>query len=92
MLLEVPILSHDRSNRDPSTGHSTSHPSQEALQDYALGRIADAESEDVAKHLEQCSSCRESVEQTPGDRFVVLLSKFDDRGTAELPLRLQRRV
>jgi uncharacterized protein (TIGR03067 family) len=46
------------------------HPTPERLAAYRLGRLGEAESSTVERHLEECAPCRELVEALPPERFV----------------------
>jgi anti-sigma factor RsiW len=54
--------------------HATaSHPTPEALTAYGLGKLADPETEVVARHLTTCADCRRLVESLPADSLVGLV-------------------
>ena len=48
----------------------TTHPSQEALSAFGLGKLVGEASEVVARHLETCVSCRDTVANVPPDSFI----------------------
>jgi serine/threonine protein kinase len=53
--------------------HPMIHPHEDQLAAYSLGKLDDAEMEAVAEHLETCDACRQTVEETPPDKFVAAL-------------------
>jgi eukaryotic-like serine/threonine-protein kinase len=50
--------------------HPTSHPTDEALKSFGLGKLEDASSEAVDHHLEKCSACRKRVAEMSADSFL----------------------
>jgi anti-sigma factor ChrR (cupin superfamily) len=49
---------------------AATHPSDQTLQSYGLGKLDDILVEAVDKHLEGCDSCRDRVAQMTSDSFV----------------------
>jgi hypothetical protein len=45
------------------------HPNDQILQAYGLGKLDDASSEAVSKHLESCSDCQRRVAEMSSDSF-----------------------
>jgi len=52
------------------TAHAAAHPTEQALSSFALGKLDDASSEAVNKHLEQCPDCRKRAGELPADSFL----------------------
>jgi hypothetical protein len=48
----------------------TSHPTDETLSSFGLGKLDDRPAEAVSKHLEQCPECRMRVAELPADSFL----------------------
>ncbi|HVX12980.1 MAG TPA: protein kinase [Pirellulales bacterium] len=64
---------------------AAAHPDTATLAAFASGRLPEGELERIAGHLSDCASCRDYVEQVPGDALGALL-----RGTASgKPSRLR---
>ena len=49
---------------------ATAHPTDEILQSYGFGKLGDALSESVDKHLEGCHSCKRRVAELSSDDFL----------------------
>ena len=49
---------------------TTPHPTEQTLVAYGLGKIADADADAVARHLEACAACRGRVAGLSADSFV----------------------
>jgi serine/threonine protein kinase len=49
---------------------STSHPTEEVLRAYGLGRLDDAPAASVHSHLEGCPECRRRVAEITSDSFL----------------------
>jgi serine/threonine protein kinase len=47
-----------------------SHPSDQTLQSYGLGKLDDPEAEAVDRHLEDCPDCRRRVGEMSSDSFL----------------------
>jgi uncharacterized protein (TIGR03067 family) len=69
----------------------STHPTNEVLNDFVLGKLPDSEDDEVAHHLAECQECQQRAAVTPsGDTLVELLAsagtRFDaERGTAPTP-------
>jgi serine/threonine protein kinase/WD40 repeat protein len=50
--------------------HAAVHPTDRTLRSFALGKLDDASSESVTKHLEQCPDCRKRVAEMSADSFL----------------------
>ena len=50
--------------------HPTSHPTEQTLILYGLGKLDDRLAEAVNKHLEQCADCRQRVCEMSADSFL----------------------
>ena len=48
----------------------SSHPSDQTLSSYGLGKLDDGLAEAVNKHLEQCQDCRKRVAEMSADSFL----------------------
>jgi len=46
------------------------HPTDQTLRSHGLGKLDDALSRSVSKHLESCSACRRRVAETSSDSFL----------------------
>src|SRR4051794_9988176 len=46
------------------------HPTDQILQSYGLGKLDDASSVSVSKHLEGCDSCQRRVAELSSDDFL----------------------
>ncbi|MFT3883261.1 MAG: protein kinase [Gemmatales bacterium] len=51
------------------------HPSPQQLLDFALGRLAEADSLAVESHLAQCPSCMKALEEIPDDAVIQLIHR-----------------
>lgn len=47
------------------------HPDPELLNDYALGRLSEAELEGIAEHLDQCDDCQETLTSLAGEDTLI---------------------
>ena len=65
------------------------HPTDPILKAYGLGKLDDASSASVSKHLESCDSCRRKVADLSSDDFLGRLQKVgvmsDKAATGWLP-------
>jgi serine/threonine protein kinase len=61
-------------------GASSSHPNDQKLQSFGLGKLDDASAESVSKHLETCPDCQSRVAEVSSDSFLARL-----RGGEEAP-------
>jgi serine/threonine protein kinase len=50
--------------------HPTSHPTDQTLTSYGLGKLDDGTAEAVNQHLEQCPDCRKRVAEMSADSFL----------------------
>jgi serine/threonine protein kinase/formylglycine-generating enzyme required for sulfatase activity len=64
-------------------GAATAHPTEQILQAYGLGKLADAFAESVSKHLEDCSPCQKRVAEISSDSFSG--RPHDAKGRPESP-------
>jgi len=48
----------------------SSHPTDQILSSYALGKLDDGSAEAVNRHLERCPDCRNRVAEMPADTFL----------------------
>src|SRR5271157_619172 len=48
----------------------SSHPTDQILSSYGLGKLDDGSAEAVNKHLEACSDCRKRVAEMSADSFL----------------------
>jgi anti-sigma factor RsiW len=46
------------------------HPNDQILQSYGLGKLDDASSDSVSKHLENCDPCQRRVAELSSDEFL----------------------
>jgi WD40 repeat protein/predicted Ser/Thr protein kinase len=56
------------------------HPRQEVLQAFALGKLSPDDASQVESHLTDCTECCVAVKDTPADRFVGLVRGARPRG------------
>ena len=63
------------------------HPTDQALRAYGLGRLDDASAESVNQHLEQCSDCRQRVAGLTSDSFLSQLQKAQRRPSGPMMSR-----
>jgi serine/threonine protein kinase len=57
----------------------TTHPTDQTLSSYGLGRLDDASAESVNQHLESCPDCRRRVAELTSDSFLSQLQKAQRR-------------
>ena len=57
----------------------TTHPANETLVSYGLGKLDDTLAESVSQHLEQCDPCRRRVAELSSDSFVARLQNAKPR-------------
>ena len=57
----------------------SNHPTPETLQAYGLGKLDDASTEVVSKHLEECSDCRRQVTEMAPDSFLGRLRDAEEK-------------
>jgi len=50
--------------------HPASHPTDQTLSSFGLGKLDDGSADAVNKHVEQCSSCRQRVAEMSADSFL----------------------
>ena len=50
--------------------HSRSHPTDQKLKAFGLGKLDDRSARAVNKHLEQCADCRKRVSEMSADSFL----------------------
>ena len=50
--------------------HSVTHPTDQTLSSYGLGKLDDGSADAVNKHLEQCPDCRKRVAEMSSDSFL----------------------
>jgi serine/threonine protein kinase/formylglycine-generating enzyme required for sulfatase activity len=50
-----------------------SHPSAQTLSSFGLGKLDDASTAEVDRHLQQCLDCRKRVAELSADSFLVLV-------------------
>jgi WD40 repeat protein/serine/threonine protein kinase len=62
------------------------HPTDQILQSYGLGKLDDASSEPVRKHLEGCDSCRQRVAEMSSDSFLGRLRGVQGRPDSPSPV------
>jgi eukaryotic-like serine/threonine-protein kinase len=58
-------------------GHDT-HPSENDLQDFAIGKLTDLRAAMVERHVGQCDQCAAAVSNSPPDAFVALLADTEE--------------
>jgi predicted Ser/Thr protein kinase len=61
----------------------TTHPSNETLRALSLGKLAEADAQEVLRHLEICADCCQKAAALPGDSFLNRLR--DVHGQKETP-------
>src|SRR5262245_59130038 len=59
------------------------HPSQEQLAAFRLGKLSDAELDDIERHVAECDSCCGSLRNVPDDSFVSLVRQANDATLAQ---------
>jgi serine/threonine protein kinase len=65
--------------------YPVSHPTDQTLSSYGLGKLDDGSAEAVNKHLEQCLDCRNRVAEISPDSFLGRLR--DAQGRPDSPAR-----
>ena len=65
--------------------HPVSHPTDQTLSSYGLGKLDNDSADAVHKHLEQCPVCRNRVAELSPDTFLGRLR--DARGRPDSPAR-----
>ncbi len=50
--------------------HPASHPTNQTLSSFGLGKLDDGSAKAVSKHLEQCPDCRKRVAELSADSFL----------------------
>src|SRR5271155_3272430 len=63
--------------------HPVSHPTDQTLSSYGLGKLDDATAQAVNKHLERCPDCRNRVAEMSADSFLERIR--DAQGRPESP-------
>jgi len=63
----------------------TSHPSDNSLLAFDLGKLDEDRAETVSAHLEHCAQCRKQVESQYGDDFLARLRLAHGPGTTPAP-------
>src|SRR5438067_325260 len=58
------------SRRRPMDAATSPHPTDQSLNAFGLGKLADDSAEAVKLHLEQCPDCRKRVAEMPADSFL----------------------
>ncbi len=54
---------------------AVSHPTTDALQAFAMGKLDDASADTILRHLDACADCRKAAAALSGDDFLVRLRK-----------------
>lgn len=62
------------------------HPTDQTLSSYGLGKLDDASAESVNKHLEQCPDCRNRVAAISPDSFLGRLRGAQGRPDSPAPI------
>ena len=52
------------------TAHSVSHPTDQTLSSYGLGKLDEVSAQAINKHLDRCPSCRNRVAEISADSFL----------------------
>ncbi|MEK7751738.1 MAG: hypothetical protein AAB654_07460 [Acidobacteriota bacterium] len=65
------------------------HPSEEVLEEYALGRLTGPKLEQFEEHLLVCAQCQDGLEET--DRFIVGIKQAAGRLQKESPVGMAPR-
>jgi serine/threonine protein kinase len=68
-------------NAPPST-----HPSEQTLSSYGLGKLEDSSAEAVNEHLEQCPACRKRVAEMSADSFLERVRDAQARPDSPVPV------
>ena len=55
--------------------HPISHPTDQTLSSFGLGKLDDGSAEAVNRHLEQCLDCRQRVAELSADSFLDRIAK-----------------
>ena len=66
--------------------HAVSHPTDQTLSSYGLGKLDDASAESVHKHLEECPDCRNRVAAISPDSFLGRLRGAQGRPDSPAPI------
>jgi len=64
------------------------HPSEEVLEEYALGRLTGPELEQLEEHLLVCAQCQDRLAET--DEFIVIMKQAAGRLQQESPVGIAR--
>src|SRR5438132_13202373 len=64
---------------------AVTHPSQQELAAYGLGKLPDRAAAGVASHLEACPACRQAVAGLPPDSFLGKVRAARPGGSALPP-------
>jgi len=59
--------------------HPVSHPTDQTLSSYGLGKLDNDSADAVHKHLEQCPTCRNRVAELSPDTFLGRLRDAQGR-------------
>lgn len=54
----------------------TAHPDSNTLQNYALGKLSEADLNLVCQHVALCSRCQDVVQSVPEDPFIKNLNRY----------------
>ena len=66
------------------------HPSEEVLEEYALGRLTGPELEQLEEHLLVCAQCQDGLAET--DEFIVIMKRAAGRLQQESPVGMAPRT
>jgi formylglycine-generating enzyme required for sulfatase activity/serine/threonine protein kinase len=66
--------------------HAALHPTEQTLSSFALGKLDDASSEAVNKHLEECPDCRKRAGEMSADSFLERVRDAQARPDSPVPL------
>ena len=66
--------------------HPSTHPTEQTLSSYGLGRLDDGSAEVVNKHLEQCPDCRKRVAEMSADSFLGRVRDAQARPDSPAPV------
>ena len=64
----------------------SSHPTDQILSSYGLGKLDDVSAEAVNKHLEECPDCRKRVAEMPADSFLGRIREAQARPESPAPV------